>query len=180
MTFANVVLYAGLLIFLVYRRTQGRPVGTPKQLFALPVIITVLGYEDFSNARPGGMDLAVGVAGCALSLALGAVRGTQDKLSYRDGTPWVRWGAASVAIFVVNILAKLALDVAGIALGGRTSGITGSFVLAAGLMLAGEAVVVWARLQARGFSSAGQSAVGPGGSGAGAQAQPWARPPFER
>ena len=33
MSFATVVLYAGLLILMVYRRLQGRPVGTTKQLF---------------------------------------------------------------------------------------------------------------------------------------------------
>jgi hypothetical protein len=84
----------------------------------------------------------------ARKLPLGALRGTQNKLSRRDGTPWVQWGAVSVAIFAVNIVAKLALDVAGVALGGSASGITASLVLAVGLMLAGEATVVWARLQA--------------------------------
>jgi hypothetical protein len=60
----------------------------------------------------------------------------------------VQWGAVSVAIFAVNIVAKLALDVAGVAAGGSTSGVTASLVLAVGLMLVGEAAVVWARLQA--------------------------------
>ena len=55
-----------------------------------------------------------------------------------------------MAIFAVNIVAKLALDAAGVALGGSTSAITGSLVLAAGLMLVGEAAVVWFRLQIAG------------------------------
>jgi hypothetical protein len=148
MSFANVLLSAALLVLMVYRRAQGRPVGTAKQLFLLPAIVSVLGFEDFSHAKLGTIDIAVGVAGCGLSLLLGALRGTQNKLSLRDGTPWVRWGAVSVAIFAVNIVAKLALDVAGAALGGSASGITASLLLAVGLMLAGEAGVVWARLQA--------------------------------
>ena len=117
MSLANVVLYAGLLVLMVYKRAQGRPIGTTKQLFLLPAIITVLGFEDLSHAKLGTIDIAVGVAGCGLSLLLGALRGTQDKLSRRDGTPWVQWGAVSVVIFAVNIVAKLALDVAGVALG---------------------------------------------------------------
>jgi hypothetical protein len=144
MSLANVVLYAGLLVLMVYKRAQGRPIGTTKQLFLLPAIITVLGFEDLSHAKLGTIDIAVGVAGCGLSLLLGALRGTQDKLSRRDGTPWVQWGAVSVVIFAVNIVAKLALDVAGVALGGSTSGVTASLLLAVGLMLVGEAAVVWA------------------------------------
>jgi len=144
MSLANVVLYAGLLVLMVYKRAQGRPIGTTKQLFLLPAIITVLGFEDLSHAKLGTIDVAVGVAGCGLSLLLGALRGTQDKLSRRDGTPWVQWGAVSVVIFAVNIVAKLALDVAGVALGGSTSGVTASLLLAVGLMLVGEAAVVWA------------------------------------
>jgi hypothetical protein len=133
---------------MVYRRAQGRPIGTTKQLFLLPAIVTIVGFENFSHAKLGTNDLAVGVAGCGLSLFLGALRGTQNKLSRRDGSPWVQWGAVSVAIFAVNIVAKLVLDVAAVALGGPASGATASLVLAVGLMLLGEAAVVWARLQA--------------------------------
>lgn len=151
MSFTNVLIYAALLVFVVYKRMEGRPIANVKQLFLLPVIVSILGYEDLSHAKLGTIDIAFGVAGCALSLLLGAARGTQDKLSSRDGTPWVRWGAASLAIFAVNVAVKLALDVAGIALGGSTSGITASLVFAAGLMMAGEAAVVWLRLQAGGL-----------------------------
>jgi hypothetical protein len=152
MSFVNVALYAGLIIFIVSKRIQGRPICTAKQLFLLPVIVTILGVEDFSHPSLDGIDIGVGIVGCALSLALGALRGTKVKISSRDGTPWVQWGAAAVAIFAVNVAAKLALDGAGVAIGGSTSGVTASLVLAAGLMLAGEAAVVWIRLQIGGPS----------------------------
>ena len=64
MSFATVLLYAGLLGLMIYKRLQGRPVGTPKQLFLLPVIITILGFEDFSHAKLGTIDIVVGVTGC--------------------------------------------------------------------------------------------------------------------
>jgi len=182
MSLANVVLYAGLLVLMVYKRAQGRPIGTTKQLFLLPAIITVLGFEDLSHAKLGTIDVAVGVAGCGLSLLLGALRGTQDKLSRRDGTPWVQWGAVSVVIFAVNIVAKLALDVAGVALGGSTSGVTASVLLAVGLMLVGEAAVVWARLQAGTLSSANADAPTSGVSGPRSVGPRWTgdRSHFER
>jgi hypothetical protein len=162
MSFATVLLYAGLLVLMVYKRLQGRPVGTTKQLFLLPVIISVLGFEDFSHAKLGTIDIVVGVTGCGLSLLLGALRGTQNKLSQRDGTPWVQWGAASVAIFAFNVVVKLALDVAGVALGGATSGVTASLILAVGLMLAGEAAVVWLRLEGGGQLSTHRDAMAAG------------------
>jgi hypothetical protein len=175
MSFANVLLYAALLVVMVYRRLQGRPVGTTKQLFLLPALVTFLGFEDLSHAKLGTVDIAVGVAGCGLSLLLGALRGTQNKLSQRDGTPWVRWGAASVAIFAFNVVVKLALDVAGVALGGSTSGVTASLVLAVGLMLAGEAVVVWFRLQAGDPLSTDRDTMTAGNVDLTRSPQPWSQ-----
>jgi hypothetical protein len=164
MSFATVLLYAGLLVLMVYRRLQGRPVGTTKQLFLLPVIITIIGFEDFSHAKLNTIDIVVGVAGCGLSLVFGALRGTQNKLSQRDGTPWVQWGTASVAIFAINVLAKLGLDAAGVALGGSTSGVSASLLLAVGLMLGGEAIAVWARLESGGMLSTHRNTMTAGGN----------------
>jgi hypothetical protein len=147
MSLANVALYGALLVFLVYRRVQGRPICTTRQLWLLPAVVTLIGVEDIGHATLHPIDVAVAVAGCVLSLGLGAVRGTTNRLSHRDGVPWVRWGAASLAIFAVNVAAKLVLDLAGVALGGSASGVTASFVLAAGCMLVGEAGVVWLRLR---------------------------------
>jgi hypothetical protein len=148
MSLANVALYVALLGFIVYQRIQGRPVGSTKQLLALPMVVTVLGFEDLTHRSLGAVDISFAVIGCALSLALGALRGTANRLSVRDGVPWVQWGSRSVVIFAINIGAKLALDVICVLAGGSASGATSSLVLAAGLMLVGEAAVVWLRLQA--------------------------------
>jgi hypothetical protein len=164
MSLVTVLVYPALLVLMVYRRLRGRPVATPKQLFLLPAIITIVGYEDFSHAKLATIDIVVGVAGCALSLLLGALRGTQNKLSQRDGTPWVQWGAASLAIFAINVVAKLAFDVAGVALGASSSAVAASLLLAVGLMLAGEATVVWLRLDSGALLSAHRDSVTAGGN----------------
>lgn len=175
MSVVNVLIYAGLLILLVFKRVQGKAVTSGKQLFLLPVVLTILGLEDFSHAKPDAIDIGVCVAGCALSLGLGALRGSRNKLGLRDGTPWVQWGTASVVIFGANIVAKLALDMAGVALGGSTAGVTASLLLAAGLMLAGEAGVVWLRLQASGSTALPSTALR-------STARQWvqSRSPFDR
>jgi hypothetical protein len=147
MSFANVILYLAILCFIVYRRVQGKPAGSMKQLFILPIVLSVLGYQDLAHKSLDTIDVVFAVAGCGVSLVLGAVRGVLDKIEFRDGAPWVRWGAASVVVFGVNIAAKLILDVVSVVAGGTTSGAISSLLLAAGLMLAGEAAVVGLRLQ---------------------------------
>ncbi|MFZ0665758.1 MAG: hypothetical protein WAM97_08375 [Acidimicrobiales bacterium] len=148
MSIANIALYIAILGFLVFRRIQGRPIASVKQLMILPVIVTVLGFEDLSHKQHlGSVNIMFSVIGCAVSLALGAYRGSADKLSVRDGVSYVQWGTRSVVIFAFNIAAKLVLDVICVVSGGTTAGATSSLVLAAGLMLVGEAAVVWLRLE---------------------------------
>lgn len=147
MSLANVALYIAILGFVVFRRIQGRPAGTTKELFVLPVIVTVIGFGDLTHKSLGAVDVTFAVIGCAVSLALGALRGTANRVSERNGSPWVQWGTRSVVIFAINIVAKLVLDVTCVLVGGSASGATSSLVLAAGLMLVGEAAVVWLRIQ---------------------------------
>lgn len=147
MTFASIVLYLALIVFMVFRRVAGRPVTSIKQLFLLPVIVSFLGFESLHHASLNGIDVAVVAVGSALSLGLGALRGCTDKVSQRDGAPWVRWGAASVAVFAVNLVIKLVLDVGTVLIGGTGAGVSSSLVFAIGLMMLGEAGVVWLRVQ---------------------------------
>jgi hypothetical protein len=146
-TITNVLVYVALIGFLVARRIQGRPVESTKKLFILPVVLAFIGWQDISHATLNSVDIAVVVAGSAVSLGLGALRGATNKVSVRDGLPWVRWGGASVAVFAVNLVTKLILDVGGVAAGGTTAGVTSSLLLAVGLMMLGEAAVIWFRVQ---------------------------------
>lgn len=147
MTFGNVVFYVAILAFVVYRRVQGKPAGSLKQLFVLPVILTVVGYGDLTHKPLDHIDVAFAIAGCALSLGLGALRGALNKLDVRNGVLWVRWGTASVIVFLVNVALKLVLDLSSVAAGGTASGATSSLLFAVGLMLVGEAALVWLRIQ---------------------------------
>ena len=63
----------------------------------------------------------------------------------RDGVAFVQWGAASLALFVGNLVAKLALDLGGVAAGGTASSAERSLVLSFGLTLLAEAAVLWLR-----------------------------------
>ncbi len=145
MTFGNVLICLALIAYLLVRKVRGQPLGGPKKLLALPVLVTVVGYGDLTHAVRTPLDVTLTVTGAALSLGLGLLRGRTDKLSARDGSPFVQWGAASLILFFANVVGKLVLDLVGIAAGGTTSAVESSLVFTFGLTLLGEAVVLWLR-----------------------------------
>ena len=148
MTVVNILIYVALIGYILFRRVQGQPVKAGRKLFVLPVLLVVIGYGDLVNgsgSKP--TEITLTVIGGALSLGLGALRGRADKLSDRDGSPFVQWGAASLILFGSNIVAKLVLDLIGIAAGGSGSAVGKSLLLTFGLTLLGEAIVIWVRTQ---------------------------------
>jgi hypothetical protein len=145
MTIANVLLYIALIGFVLFKKVQGRPLGTPKKLLMLPVILTVLGFEDATHGTMKPIEIAVTVIGAAVSLGLGALRGRADKLSIRDGVQFVQWGKTSLMLFFANLLAKLVLDLLGVAGGGTISAAGKSLLFTLGLTLVGEAAVLCLR-----------------------------------
>jgi hypothetical protein len=146
MSILNILVYVALIGYVMFKRVQGQPVATPKRLFALPIILIILGYGDVtSGAAIKPIVITLTVIGGIISLGLGLLRGRADQLSDRDGSPFVKWGAASLLLFVGNLAAKLVLDLIGIAAGGTTSAVGKSLLLTFGLTLLGEAIVIWMR-----------------------------------
>jgi hypothetical protein len=146
MTVANILIYVALIGYILYRRVQGQPVKTGRKLFLLPVLLVVLGYGDLVNGsglKP--VEISLTVIGGTIALGLGLLRGRTDKLSDRDGSPFVQWGTASLILFGGNIAAKLVLDLIDIAAGSTSSAVGKSLLLTFGLTLLGEAIVIWAR-----------------------------------
>jgi hypothetical protein len=146
MSVLNILVYVALIGYVMVKRVHGQPVATPKRLFALPIILTVLGYGDVtSGAAMKPIEITLTMIGGALSLGLGLLRGRADQLFVRDGSQFVKWGAASLILFVGNLVVKLVLDLIGVASGGSTSAVGRSLLLTFGLTLLGEAIVVWMR-----------------------------------
>ena len=146
MSVLNILVYVALIGYVMFKRVQGQPVATPRRLFALPIVLIILGYGDVTSGaalKPIIITLTV-IAGI-VSFGLGLVRGRADQISDRDGSPFIKWGFASLILFVGNIVAKLVLDLIGIAAGGSTSAVGKSLLLTFGLTLLGEAIVVWMR-----------------------------------
>jgi hypothetical protein len=161
MTVANILIYLALIIYILSKKVKGQPIGVPKKLFLLPIVVTVIGYGDVTNGTMKPIEVTVTVIGAVLSLGLGMLRGRADKLSVRDGSPFVQWGTASLVLFAGNIVAKLVLDLVGVAAGGSTAAAGRSLVLTFGLTLLGEAAVLWLRSEGSGLLRSPQSSNGP-------------------
>ena len=156
MTLANIAIYLALIVYLVAKRMIGFPAGPPRKLFALPVIAVVIGWGDATKGVHTPVDATLTVAGCVLSLALGLARGRADRMSERDGAPYVQWTWLSLGLFAVNLLAKLGLDLAGVAAGESAEAAGHSLILTIGLTLLGEAAVIWYRSGGAGQLTSGR------------------------
>ena len=146
MTFLNVLLYIGLIAYVLFKKVQGQPIRAPKKLLGLPILLVVLGFGDMTSGKTmKPVEITLTVIGAILSLALGLMRGQADKVSTRDGAPSVQWDKTSLVLFAANIIAKLVLDLIGLAAGSSASAAGKSLVFTLGLTLLGEAAVLWIR-----------------------------------
>jgi hypothetical protein len=161
MTFANVLIYVALIALVLARRFSGHPIGNVKKLFALPVVVTIIGFAELSHGKLKPLAVTLIVIGAIVSLGLGSLRGRADKVSERDGSAYVQWGVVSLILFCVNIAAKLVLDLIGVAAGEAFSTAEKSLIFTLGLTLVGEAIVLSMRSGA--FGQPGRTGDAPVG-----------------
>ncbi len=145
MNFANVVLYVVLIAYVLYGKAKGWPMKAPKKLFALPIVIVVIGYGDATRGTVKPFEIALIAIGSVISLVLGVMRGRADKISIRDGGQYVQWGVMSFGLFAANLVVKVILDAVGVAAGMSFSTVGNSLVFTLGLTLLGEAIVLFMR-----------------------------------
>lgn len=145
MSFTTIVVYILLIGYVVAKRIQPRPVGTPKKLFVLPVVLTVIGLSDLSHAHLDSIDITVTVAAAIVSLVGGLARGAVDKFVTEHGYLSVRWGTAATTAFAATLALRVVIDVIGVAVGGTSSGSTQSLLFTFGLTLLAEAAVIYVR-----------------------------------
>jgi hypothetical protein len=150
MTFASIALYVALIALFLGKRIKGEPVKTDKRLFVLPVVLVVIGWGQISHDSINSIATVFTVISAAVAFGMGALRGAMDKLTTRDGVPFMRWGRASLSVFGANIAIKLILDVVLGVAGGTSGAAADSLMFVFGLTLLGEAGVLWLRTQAGG------------------------------
>jgi hypothetical protein len=149
-SFTTVVVYVLLIAFVLFKRMTFHPVGTPKKLFGLPGVLTLIGASNLSHTHLDGVDIVVTVVAATVSLGGGAARGAVDRFATRDGYLAVRWGAASVTALVATLAVRVLIDIVGVAAGGTSAGSTSSLLFTLGLTLLAEAAVIHLRARSSG------------------------------
>ncbi|MHA3702988.1 DUF1453 domain-containing protein [Jatrophihabitans sp. YIM 134969] len=150
MDIVTVLLIVVGVAYVLVRRVVGDIVQV-KSLLVLPVVLTAVGGSQVGDLGP--LDLASVVflvAGGALSVVIGAVRGTTVHLGERRGELWMRYCASTVALWVVNIVAKIALVPVEVAVThGSVASATHTMLLSVGLGILVESAVVLLRAMHR-------------------------------
>jgi hypothetical protein len=98
-----------------------------------------------------------GVARVSSQRTIGMISGRADRMSTRDGAPYVQWTWLSLGLFGANLIVKLALDLAGVAAGETFAAAGRSLILSLGLTLLGEEAVIWYRSGGAGQLTSGRS-----------------------
>jgi hypothetical protein len=142
MDIAQIVLVAGLVIFMIVRRFAGQPLQAKSML--IPLALTVWGGYQMRGDHFSAPDVAFLAISVLLGLAAGAARGVTIKIFTRDGHLWQRYRLATLGVWVALILVRL-----GMSAGAHRVGIhldtTSTVLMMSGVSLIAETVVVSAR-----------------------------------
>jgi hypothetical protein len=160
MDLTRIALVIAVVGFVIAKRFKGEQVAA-KRLAILPVVLTVIGFTDFRHSVGGALsalDMGALVACGAISLAIGALRGTTIELSERGGYLWQRYRVATLGVWAVALVARLAEMLVGHAVG--ASAVTGgnSLLLMLGLTLVGEGAMLALRASTSGIPFAPEAA----------------------
>ena len=121
----NSVISAGVtlavVVLLVVTRVYGRRLE-PARLLAGPLVLIAIGIGSAAaglHASPHvtrpGIDYLIGSLDLLDSLIVGTIRGFTVRIYQRDGADWYRYGAATVALWLVSIAIRVALAIVGAA-----------------------------------------------------------------
>lgn len=162
----TVVLVVAGIGYILVRRMMGRLV-TIKNLFLLPAVLTVVGIDQCAQfGRPAPTTVLLLAAGVLVSLLIGVVRGTTVRLEHRDAGIWMRYRPVTVALWVVNIAAKVAMVPLEQALTPGANVASQAVLVSVGVGLLAESAVVLLRATRRGTVSGQQQPLPTHGAGA--------------
>jgi hypothetical protein len=150
-TVVLVVLALAFVGYVLASRIAGQPVNT-RRLLVLPGVLTAMGLLELSGAVSAGMRpqdlglLALGLAG------LGVARGATVTVSVRDGRPWLRYRAVTLALWAATVAVRVGLTLLAHAAGATIAGGGPALLLSAGVTLLAEGAVI----AHRAFTSGGR------------------------
>lgn len=144
-TVINTLLALAVLAMFVRRRLTWQPVTTT-EVWGTPVTLLLIGALQLRHhADLGGVDLALVSGGTLVSLAAGALTGYLTSLRRFDGVLCQRVGFLGLAVWVGSFLLRAGLSVAGHAVGATVTSGGPAMLVAMGANLLAVTVVLNAR-----------------------------------
>ena len=143
-TVVLVVLVLAAVGYVLASRIAGQPVNT-RRLLVLPGVLTAMGLLQLAGVVSAGMrpqDLGLLAVGLAAAAGFGAARGTTVTVAVRDGRPWLRYRAVTLALWAATIAVRVGLTVLAHAAGSTVAGSGPALLLSAGVTLLAEGAVV--------------------------------------
>lgn len=149
----QILIVVAVLGLVIAKRMRPRPVKGDTRRWRLPLILMAIGaYGVVSTTHGtnpvtlGAKDIGYLVLGGLVSLTLGALRGLTIKFTGSSMALMQQYTYKTVALWVILILARLGMDVAGKSAGVAGAVVGSSILLMFGLSLLGESAAVAARM----------------------------------
>lgn len=116
----SAALTLAIIALLIATRVRGRRLE-PARLLVGPLVLMAVGAGSTVGSYEGGLhtvtlhgiDFLIGGIDLLDSLLVGAIRGLTVRLYERDGDPWYSYRLATVALWVLSILIRVALAAVG-------------------------------------------------------------------
>ena len=154
-TILQIAIAIGVLVLVIGRRFNPRPVRGDNRRWRLPLILCAIGVYSLislGHATPPttitGTDIGFLVIAGAVSLALGLLRGVTIRIYPLDGRLVQRYSPLTAGLWIGTIVVRLGMDLAAPSFGVAKAVASASLLLMFGISLLGESLAVAARTAA--------------------------------
>lgn len=152
----QILIVVAVLFLVIRRRMTPKPVKGDGRRFRVPLILIAIGAYSVVSVTRGseaikltGLDAGYLAVGMAISLALGALRGATIRITESAAGLMQQYTYKTVALWVLVILVRLGLDLAGKSAGVAGAVLSSSILMMFGISLLGESLAVAARTSGR-------------------------------
>ncbi|GAA1152096.1 hypothetical protein GCM10009630_57980 [Kribbella jejuensis] len=142
---ANVVIYAGVIAFVLYRQMSAQPVRGLR-LVVLPAVLGLLGLEQLVRQPlvPGAGMSVLGV-GLVIGLAVGVWRGTTFRVWAEAGRVLAKGTAMTLVTWAVLIVVRLPFAFLGFTAHRPRGFVIGELLLVLGATFGAQNAMIWVR-----------------------------------
>jgi hypothetical protein len=144
MNIIQILLIAGLVVFIIVRRFAGQPVASKSSI--LPVGITVWGLIQMRGSHLGAADMAFLAIEVLVAIGVGLARGATIQLYTRAGQLWQRYRWTTLVVWLAAIAVRIGLAIGGHLMGVHVVNQSLMFVLGLSFIAEG-ALVAWRAAQ---------------------------------